>query len=465
MEVFALPSSRLNGCFLLLLLTLCSHGTSFSLGQTIDLSSEVRQGEFQTVRYQVEYFGDIIVDLSPQQDREPSVLPLDVTGRFEFDQQLSGEPGSMQAVRYYSKAAAEIESGQGRTASELTPDNQYILSRIRTRENQNEFQIASIGSVLQRSEYELLRNPCDPIALMGLVNQESVKVGDQWEVDQGTLGRFLNIDHVITTDVQFKLKSIDESVALIHVAGHVKGEIDDVLTELDVAGSLQFDRELGRVRAVRININQATEPGQVAPGFEGQIKLDMRLQPIASSQHLTHEKLADVMTESKIKQAFLLQPEGALFSVIHSPQWRIIAAEKEAAVLRYIQNGNMLAQCNIVRLPNRPADRPLKLAEFEGEVRKMIKDQETLSFQSSQETETSTGHATLRVAVEGYESDVRIQWLYYHISNEEGVCVTCVFTMEKKLSDQFGKADQTFVNRFKLANQRQTRNEPGETIR
>ena len=63
MKVFASPSSRLNGCFLLLLLSLCSHGTSFTLGQTIDLSSEVRQGEFQTVRYQVEYFGDIIVDV------------------------------------------------------------------------------------------------------------------------------------------------------------------------------------------------------------------------------------------------------------------------------------------------------------------------------------------------------------------------------------------------------------------
>ena len=180
---------------------------------------------------------------------------------------------------------------------------------------------------------------------------------------------------------------------------------------------------------------------------------------------MTREKLAAVMTENKIKQAFLLQPEGALFSVIHSPRWRIIAAEKEAAVLRYIQDGNMLAQCNIVRLPNRPADQPLKLVDFEAEVRKMIQDQETLTFESSQETETATGHATLRVVVEGYESDVPIQWLYYHISNDEGVCVTCVFTLEKKLADQFGKADQTFVNRFKLAAQRQTRNESSETIR
>ena len=462
MKFFAPPSVRLIGWIAWLLL---GSGTSLNWAQTIDLTTEVRQGEFQSVRYQVEYCGDMIVDLSRQNDRQPSLLPLDVTGRFEFDQQLSGQPGTMQAVRYYRQATADIESGQGHQASELNPDNTYILSRIRTRENQNEFQIASIGSVLQRSEYELLRNPCDPIALVGLINREKVKVGESWEVDQGTLGRFLNIDHVITSDVQFKLKSADAGLALIHVAGHVKGEIDDVVTELDVAGSLQFDRELGRVEAVRININQQTDPGQVAPGFEGQIKLDMRVKPIQASQHLTREKLAGVMTENKIKQAFLLQPEGSLFSVVHSPRWRIIAAEKEAAVLRYIQDGNMLAQCNIVRLPNRPADRPLQLAEFEAEVRKMIKDQETLTFQSSQATETSNGHATLRVVVDGFESDVPIQWLYYHISNDQGVCFTCVFTLETKLADQFGKADQTFVNRFNLAAPRQTRHEPGETIR
>lgn len=462
-------SFRLTARFLTLLTLFFSLAMPLaSSGQTIDLASAANQGEFQSVRFQVEYYGDIMVDLSREPGAEPYVLPLDVTGKFEFDQQLSGKPGSMQAVRCYTTATADIETGKGHKASELAVENKYVLSRIRTVQNQNQFQIASIGSILKRSEYELLRNPCDPIALVGLLDQENVKIGDRWEVDKETLGRFLNIDHVISADVQFKLKSADAANALIHVSGHLKGEIDDVVTELDVAGSLQFDREIDRVKAVRININQQTDPGQVAPGFEGQIKLDMRIKRIAASKHLTREKLAAIMTDAKIKQAFMLKPEGALFSVIHSPAWRIIAAEKEAAVLRFVQDGNMLAQCNIVRLPNRPADRPLELEDFEAEVRKMIKDQETVTFQSSSQSETTMGHAALRVVVEGYESGVPIQWLYYHISNAEGVCVTCIFTLEKKIAEQFGKADHTFVNRLKLVpqeEQRQTKKDTAETIR
>ena len=436
--------------------------------QTIDLLTAAEQGEFQAVRFQVEYYGDMIVDLSRDGSAEPNVLPLDVGGVFEFDQQLSGKAGAMQAVRYYTKAKANIETDKAHKASQLSEQNRYILSRIRTTNNQNSFQIASIGSILQRSEYELLRNPCDPVALVGLVDQKNVEIGDLWEVNHEPLGRLLNIDHVITSDVQFKLKSADDNMALIHISGHVKGEIDDVITELDVAGVVQIDRETNRVKAVRININQQTDPGQIAPGFEGQIKLDMRIKPITASKHLTREKLARVMTSDKIRQSFILQPEGAPFSVIHSPAWRIIASEEEAAVLRYVQHGNMLAQCNIVCLPNRPADKPLELGEFEAEVRKMIKDQETVSFESSQQVKTATGHPALRVVVEGFESGVPIQWLYYHISNDQGICITCVFTLEKKIASQFGKADQTFVNRLRLAlpkKQRQTRNDEKETIR
>lgn len=457
--------TAISGRLLTLFLLLAAAPTS---AQQIDLSSDVDQGEFQAARFQVEYSGNIVVDLSRDKNLNPSILPIDVTGQFAFDQQLSGKPNSMQAVRYYTKASANIKAGKGHKASHLEPDNRYILGRIRTLENQNQFQIASIGSVLQRSEYELLRNPCDPVALIGLVDQQNVSVGDTWQVEKGALGRFLNIDHVISADVEFKLKKANSTNALIHVSGHLKGEIDDVVTELDVAGSLQMDRKLNRITAVRININQETDPGQVAPGFQGQIKLDMRIKTIAASEHLTRDKLADVMTGNKIKQSFLLKPQGAPFSVIHSPNWRVIASEEEAAVLRYIRDGNLLAQCNMVQLPNRPADNPLPLNAFEAEVKKMIQSSDSLTIKSSNTAETANGYPALRVVVEGFESGVPIRWLYYHISNQDGIALTCVFTLEKQIAEQFGKADQTFVNRVQLltrAAQRQTEKENDETIR
>ena len=455
----------ISGSLLTLILLLVAAPAS---AQQFDLSSEVDQGEFQAARFQVEYSGHIVVDLSRDKKRDASILPIDVKGQFAFDQQLSGKPNSMQAVRYYTKASANIKAGKGHKASHLEPENRYILGRIRTLENQNQFQIASIGSVLQRSEYELLRNPCDPVALIGLLDQQGVSIGDTWQVEKGALGRFLNIDHVISADVDFKLKNVNGSKGLIHIAGHVKGEIDDVVTELDVTGSLQLDVELNRITAVRININQETDPGQVAPGFEGQIKLDMRIKTLTRSTHLTRDKLAAVMTGTKIKQSFLLKPKGAPFSVVHSPNWRVIASEEEAAVLRYIHNGNLLAQCNIVQLPSRPADKPLPLKAFEAEVKKMIQSSESLTIKSSSTAETAKGYPALRVVVEGFESGVPIRWLYYHISNQDGLALTCVFTLEKQIAEQFGKADQTFVNRVQLltlAAPRQTEKNEDETIR
>ena len=37
------------------------------------------------------------------------------------------------------------------------------------------------------------------------------------------------------------------------------------------------------------------------------------------------------------------------------------ASEEDAAILRYLENGDLLAQCNIVSLASRPADKPLLL--------------------------------------------------------------------------------------------------------
>ena len=82
-----------------------------------------------------------------------------------------------------------------------------------------------------------------------------------------------------------------------------------------------------------------------------------------------------------------------------------------------------------------------------------------IKITSSNSAKTLNGLTALRVAVEGQESGIPIQWLYYHVGNNDGQQLTFVFTMEKEVAERFATADQTLVNqvRFKPGKPRQSK--------
>ena len=435
--------------------------------QNDEYQLEIRSvhGEFQNVKCQIQYYGTVSID-NDGDENGANHLPLDVQARFDFDQQLSGTDTNLQAIRFYKLANGNIKAGKGQKKSKLDETNRYIVGRIKTNQNrQNLFQFASIGSMLNQSEYELLKHPADPLTLVNLINQRA-KVGETWDADPKRIGRFLALDRVISSNIKLKLKSVNNGIAKIQLFGDIRGEVDDVVTELETTGEITIDIQQKKAIATRLSFNQIRDPGQVAPGFEGQVKVDLQVKSIDYSKDLSKSKISKIAKGNKIRQQFILSPEGSQFALIHAPQWRTIVSEPEAAILRYIDNGDLLAQCNIVQLPNRPADQPLKLAEFESEVKKMLGKSE-VEIKSANKATTKNGLQALRVMVIGEESGVAVQWLYYHVSHTDGRRLTFVFTMEQDIADRFSTADQVLVNqlKFKPAPKRQSKSKPATTKR
>lgn len=58
---------------------------------------------------------------------------------------------------------------------------------------------------------------------------------------------------------------------------------------------------------------------------------------------------------------------------------------------------------------------------------------------------TESGLEALKISVDGLESDIPFQWIYYHIGNDDGRRTTFVFTLEKDAVDYFKNADQVLV--------------------
>ena len=306
-------------------------------------------------------------------------------------------------------------------------------------------QLASVSEILQQKELELIRNPADPLTFVRLFSNNGVKTGDRWKASSEAVADFLAVDHVYENEIELQLKSVNKNFAKVYVVGKAKAEIDDVTTEIEVSGVSLIDLQKNLLTAMRVTIREDRSPGQIAPGFKGQTKINVKMTATETVPELSDEALA--VTKSKqIQRMLKWSSDQADFRITYHPRWRVIASESEAVVLRYLDDGDVLAQCNIVQLPARPADNPLKLEDFKAEVEKIVAGEDSASVLSSQEFKTNAGLTALRVQVEGLESTVPIIWTYYHVAGKDGRCLTYVFTLEQRVADRFANADQLLVD-------------------
>ena len=421
-------------------------GSAFAQDQ-IDVEVLFERGNFHHISAQFEHTGTVIVD-NAGQDQETQRLPLKVVGVVDYDQRFTGKKDDLQAIRSYRKARANIKIDDGSTESKLDDDNQLVVARIQPNSS-NRIQMASISDAFEQRELDLIRNPADPLTFVGLFNKKELSTGDRWSPDSECVADFFAVDHIYENEIELVLKSVKNDVAKVYIVGSAKAEVDDVTTSLEVSGIALVDLKKKLVTAMRTTIREDREPGQVAPGFKGQTKIDLKLATLKTAPALSDEALARTKSK-KIRRRLKWESKTDELKVTYDPRWRVIASESEAAVLRYIDQGSLMAQCNIVQLPARPANNPLQLELFKSEVEKIVEGEDSASVVKAQELKTRHGHSALRVEVEGVESAVPITWIYYHVSNKDGRRWTFVFTLEQAVAERFGKADKLLVNEIEF---------------
>jgi hypothetical protein len=118
--------------------------------------------------------------------------------------------------------------------------------------------------------------------------------------------------------------------------------------------------------------------------------------------------------------------------------------------LRFVDKGDLITQCSIVQLPARPADQPLKLENYKTEVGKILQADQDARLVSANQFQTPAGLTALRVIVSGKESELPINWFYYHLSAKDGRQVTFVFTLEEPLAKRVVVIADQLINEFEF---------------
>lgn len=412
--------------------------------EPINLNVQFSAQQQQRIELEFEHKGSVVLTRDEKsEDDKYQRLPMKTVAKLGYFQRFTGKGKTNQAIRYYDQAEGRYEVHSGKTGAALNKSNRLVVVRARNNDGKR-VQMASIVNTLSQAELDLLRNPLDPLSIPGLINQKNVAVGKKWKPTDDALATFLAADRIIRNDVKVSVRDIKGGIARIFVVGKLRAAIDDVTTAIEMSSEIRVAMgQTQTLKNVKLNIREIRQPGQIAPGFDGRTSIALTATDDNSCKFLTASALAKLTKGRVVEQRLQLKAPGLLLK--YDPRWRVIASEDEAAILRFLSNGSLMAQCNIVKLPSRPASRPLTMKDYRKEIAKIIAADDKAKIVHTDNFRTADKSEVLSIEVRGEEENVPISWVYYHVNHTDGRRVTVVFTLEAEVIDNFRPHDKKLV--------------------
>lgn len=417
-----------------------------SAAETFDLRAAGRPGQLQRVQAEIHVTGN----LKTKSGGKVRTLSLQVAGSMQYDERLlasSHEQQTLRTVRHYDKAEAKIEIDGQAIQSVLDPNQRLIVFD----ETKDRGVLFSPLGPLAREDVDLIDVPGNSAVLSRLLPAEEVKLKATWELDTTSLCRLLGLDAISQSDAKATLEQVASSIGIVAIAGTIDGAAGGVATQIKLVGQLRVDLKTRHIVALTMTVNEDRSIGHAEPGFVVEAKVQLAATPLEKSANL--DKLsasADAWTPTEGATALGLVPANGGFRLLHDRRWRVLIDQKEVLVLRLVDRGDLIAQCNISTLPKLSAGRQVELEQLQQEIQRSLGASFGQFIEAAQNV-TEEEIRVLRVAASGTASDIPVTWVYYLLSDETGRRVSIVFAHESKLQEQFGEADRMLVGSFAFA--------------
>jgi hypothetical protein len=417
-------------------------GTQLLASEPILLKPAQVPGTYQQAKVVVEVEGSLRINADGSEVKH---LPMKVEANLSYvERTLIAEPGLIAArvARHYRDATAVLQLRDAKIESKLREDRRLIVAQS----SASEASIFSPLGPLERDELDLLDVPGACLPLGALLPREAVSVGSTWKVSNEAAGRLFGLEAVNDQDLTATLTKVEDNLAIITLTGKVAGAVGGVSTEIEAKGSLNFDLQQRAVTWLALAYQEKRAIGHAQPGFEVTGKVRWVAGPITKSEELADSVLRSLPTTSGPATTLVefRNPQAGI-QVAHDRRWRVMVERRELTVLRLIDRGDLIAQCNISPLPELPAGEQLTLEGFQADVKQTLGKNFGEIVEASQEV-TDAGQRILRVVVAGTASELPIQWSYYHVSNNAGRRVALVFTLESSLVERFPQVDRELID-------------------
>ncbi len=309
--------------------------------------------------------------------------------------------------------------------------------------------------------------PANSLVLDDLLPATPVELKGTWKPSEEAVQALLGLDALSSTDVESTLGEVsNQGLATITMAGKVRGAVGGVASDIELKAKMEAQE--GRIVRMALLIKEKRAIGHVNPGLDVVAKVLIKVAPIATSAHVSPAVVAKLPSRASASLTQLVyQPKDASYELWHDRRWFNTSDERALSVMRYLDRGELVAQCNISPVADAPQGKnilAMSLDEYQNEVKEAL-GKKFGQIVNSSESEIDQNHI-YRVVAEGEQSELPIRWVYYLIVGPKGQRVSLSFTMEASLAERFGGADQELVAQIKLSERptakRETEKQPAE---
>jgi hypothetical protein len=397
-------------------------------------------------------------ELKVNRDNEDKPVPvkMNVSGKMSYDERLlriaNDAQGLARSVRYYHNAEATLKLGSTTLKPVLRPECRLVAAQS----NGSEVTLFCPATALTREELDLIDILGNSLTIDRLLPGKSVAVGDVWTHSPAVCAALLGLDRATESTVQSKLVTIVEGIARVEMNGKVKGVFGGAETQIDLKGKYQVSLAGKQVTWAGLLIKEDRKPGEVSAGVDVVALLQMTVTPISASPRLSDSAIGRVpLTPTDEVTQLSHRSADGIWMLTHDRKWYMNTDKRDMTILRLVEDGQRIAQCNIKTMSKAESSRTPKLSKFEDEVRQALA-KNMGKFVESKELSHEAGYRVFRVVATGEVSDLPIQWNYYLVIDDQGRQVVFAFTALKENVDRLAGADRRLVGAFRFSDPKLT---------
>ena len=376
---------------------------------------------------------------------EPTRHPVTVEASYQYlERRLPGvgpNAAAFRALRDYADATSRITVGGQTVERALREDRQEIVAWL-TRAG---LDVYSRNGPLTATEIELLPSPGDHLMLAALLPKGPVRVGQNWSPDDWTAAMLAGVEVAFEKKISCQLASVDESIARVTFTSEVEGAAKGTTITTKISGEFGFDLKEGRIVSATITHEEERGVGPLSPGMNITLTATLVSQPVSQEYAISDDAVGKIgaapptADELAIEYSF---PWGV--SLICDRAWQLFHRSEGRVILRLLDQGGVLAQCNMIRAekvaPGARTDERL----FQQGIRDSLG--EALSeIVSAEDLVVGDDKRIYRVTAVGGSESLPRQWVYYLVTAPDGRQVSFVFTIEPKNIEQLSGRDAELV--------------------
>ncbi len=260
-------------------------------------------------------------------------------------------------------------------------------------------------------------------------------------------------DDLKSSTLEATLERLDETSARVQLKGEVQGSALGGQGKITCEGSLDFDRTAGLVNRLEVNRVESRQPGPVEAGLDVKSTLTLLRRPSRLAPELNDAAIGnlgfDVTPQRQLLQ--LVSPDGK-YNLLHDRQWHTYWDDPKLVVLKRLDKGKVVAQCNLATGPNAGKGKHQDLTQFRDDLRKSLK-QRFVQFLGAGEVDGDpAGGFRYKVGVQGREGEFGVLWNYYLIASPEGDQLLATFTLAEEDAAAFGSQDLEMIGSLQWYN-------------